>query len=115
MTEDSENQTIDTEELMEIMDDDTDLVRECFNDFIKISPKMLAKIKTSIDTEDAEDLDQFAHKFKGTLKYLAAFPAADLAYELEKMGKEKQFEKANSTLSALERECENINQFISKF
>ncbi len=77
---------VDLDELMEIMDNDTELIKECFDDFISDSPEMLQKIKDAIDGNDAENLGKSAHALKGSLKYLAANTAADIAYQLEAMG-----------------------------
>jgi HPt (histidine-containing phosphotransfer) domain-containing protein len=115
MTENPESQPIDMDELREIMDNDDELAKECFDDFIRTSLGMLANIKSAIDANDADSLDQTAHRFKGTLKYLAVFRAADRAYELEMMGKQKDLEKAMGTFNALVEECERAKEFMIQY
>lgn len=115
MAEVTNNEPIDMKELSEIMDNDNELAKECFTDFMNTSSEMLMKIKASIDAKDADSLDREAHKFKGTLRYLAALPAADRAYELEIMGKQKDFEKVGSTYDALVEECKRVKVYMSKY
>ena len=77
---------LNTKELLAIMDYDEDLIKICFEDFLAHSLIMLDDIKRSIDVENPSMLNQTAHKFKGSLKYLAAYPAAKVAYQLEIIG-----------------------------
>ncbi len=109
------NGPIDMKELMEVMDDDTELLQECFDDFLEEADEMLAQIKGSIDNGDSEALDESAHKLKGTLKYLAAEPASDAAYELEKMGKEDDMASAASVFQTLVDECGKLKEYMKKY
>ncbi len=106
---------IDMDEIMEIMDDDKELIKECFTDFIEEYPTMLSKIKNAIDSGDASELNATAHKIKGSLKYLAANPAADVAYKLESMGKEGNLDNAENELESLTNACDTLKGFMSKF
>ncbi len=106
---------IDLKEALEIVDDDEELLQECFEDFIENAPGMINAINKAIDAGIAVDLVEAAHKFKGTLKYLAALPAADIAYELEAMGKQGDISKASDCLQTLIEECERIKEFMSNF
>lgn len=109
------NNPINMEELFEIMDDDKELVKECFDEFVQSAPEMLRKIKRAIESEDAEGLQSYAHKIKGSLRYLAAERAADLAYDLEKMGNEGHPEKAGDRFRDLEIEFEKLRTIMTSF
>ena len=115
MIENPKNEPIDMDELREIMDNDDELAKECFDDFIKIYPSMLVNIKSAIDVKDPDSLDRTAHKFKGTLKYVAAFHAAEKAYELEVMGKQKDFEKVTGAFNTLVEECERAKEYMIQY
>ena len=106
---------IDMKEALEIMGDDMELLKECFDDFVRDSSELLADIKKTIDGSDASGLDQTAHRFKGTLKYLAAGQGADIAYRLEKMGKENDLAHAGETFEALVKECEGLKNFMASY
>lgn len=106
---------IDMNEIREIMDDDRQLIKDCFIDFIEEYPKMLLKIKNAIDKEDLEELNTSAHKLKGSLKYLAAKPAADIAYKLEDMGKRGDVENARNELENLTHACDALKVFMASY
>ncbi len=106
---------IDMDEVMEVMDDDEELLRECFDDFLKSMPEAINRIKASVVEDDASELDESAHKLKGTLRYLAANQAAEVAYQLEAMGKKNNLSNADEMLNNLEKECEKVKTFITKY
>ncbi len=115
MSKNEKMQAVNKNELMEIMGKDDKLIRECFRDFLHDSGGILENIKDSITSNDASRLSMTAHKFKGTLKYLAAFPAADLAYELEIMGKEENLNKAESVFESLIMEYEKVKEYMINY
>ena len=106
---------VNIDELKEIMDDDIGLIRECFDDFVQEWPAQYVDIKSAILENDAQRLDDAAHKLKGTLRYLAAGDAADAAYALESAGKENNLSNAETQLSVLKDECQKLVEFINKF
>ncbi len=66
------NPAIDLNELKEIMDNDMELIQDCFSDFIDDMPQIYEEIKKAVLEKNAQNLDASAHKLKGTLRYLAA-------------------------------------------
>ncbi|MBU0990926.1 MAG: Hpt domain-containing protein [Proteobacteria bacterium] len=112
-----ESHLMDMDELMEIMDNDKELVRECFDDFIVDSPEMLRKIKMAIDMKDREHLEKTAHAIKGSLRYLAAHNAADIAFKLEKMGAQahSDVETAEDVYQSLANECKKLRNFMENY
>ena len=106
---------INMEELFEIMDDDSELIKDCFDEFIISAPEMLEKVKSAIDSKNPEELQSCAHKMKGSLKYLAAEKAAGLAYDLEKMGNGGELEHADTVYTDLEMEYEKIKKVMAGF
>ena len=109
------NSPINTEKLMEIMGNDTDLLKECLDDFVNDYPGMLHKIKSAIDTQQCNDLERAAHAFKGSLFYLAAQDATTVALELEIMGKKKDLKNVNAAFTKLRSECEKIKAFVASY
>lgn len=109
------NSPINMKELLEIMDDDQALLRECLDDFISDYPDMLHKIQSTIDQGHCAGLEQAAHAFKGTLAYLAAHSASEAAYQLEFMGKTGDLTQARDVFSILKEECLKIQDFISTY
>lgn len=109
------NTVVNIEELKEIMDDDMELIQDCFADFLQDWPDVFAEINAAVLEKDAQKLNASAHKLKGTLKYLAAAPAADAAYALESAGKQNNMEGAETKLSNLKNECHRLLDFIHNF
>ena len=103
---------INMHELMDIMDHDMDLVRECFNDFLSEWPAIFKEIMEAVQALNAEQLKQAAHKLKGMLKYLCAERAVQAAMDLESAGRKKVMEGLDEKLSLLEQECLNLVQYI---
>lgn len=110
-----DNRLIDLDELMEIMDHDQVLVKECFNDFINDSGIMLKKIKDAIGQENRELLEKTAHALKGSLRYLAANPASDMAFTLEKIGMNGHMGEACDAYEALAEECRKLIEWMQQY
>lgn len=106
---------IDINELHEIMDNDDELLQECFSDFLESCEGLLASIQTAIDETNSEDLEKSAHALSGSLKYLAAEPAAEFASQLEKMGRTADFQEAQRSMADLVEECKRVKNFIHNF
>lgn len=109
---DKTDNPVNVAELLEIMDNDDELLKECMADFLNDYPEMLAQIRSAIVSGNAEDLEVTAHAMKGSLKYLAAFAAADFAFQLETLGKAGGTTGAETAFADLEKECEKIRLFV---
>ena len=109
---DASDEPIDMEDLLEIMGDDMDLLKKCFDEYLKSSDRMLDNIKGAIDDNNALNLEKTSHMFKGMLSYLSAGNGVDIAGELELMGKENRMDCTDETWVALRRECERISDFV---
>ncbi|MEA1968213.1 MAG: Hpt domain-containing protein [Thermodesulfobacteriota bacterium] len=117
MGEASDNgvEAINIEELMEIMDNDDELINECFHDFLEELPVLFKDLKSAVVNKNSSRLNSTAHSLKGTLKYLAAETAADTAYRLELAGKENDFVNVGQDLEQLLHECRQIELFIKNY
>ncbi|WDP85749.1 MAG: Hpt domain-containing protein [Desulfobacter sp.] len=105
---------VNIDELNEIMGNDAELIQECFADFLVEYPGMIKAIKTAIETEQFVEIDNNAHKIKGSLKYLAADAAANAAYTIEKAGQSQDLEGIDEKLAMLEAECQKVILFIDE-
>lgn len=106
---------VDVTQALDIMGDDMALLKECFDDFVQDSAELIDDIKNAIDMGDPSELDKTAHRLKGTLKYLAANRGAEIAYELETMGKEANLENVDQTFRSLVGEWERLKGFMSTY
>ena len=106
---------IDMDVLFEIMDGDLELIQDCLDDFADACPAMLKEIETAIDSGDDASLEQSAHALKGSLRYLAASAAAEVADLLEGMGREKEVAGRRTQFERLEKECRKVAAFIESY
>ena len=106
-------QGIDMKELMEIMDNDMELVGDCFVDFVETWSEFFAEIKSAALARDALALCHAAHSFKGTLQYLAATQAVDVVHLLELAGKSEDFSTVDEDIEGLDMECQSLARFMT--
>ena len=104
---------IDMKELMEIMDNDMELVDDCFADFVETWSAFFMEIKSAVLARDALALYRAAHSFKGTLQYLAAIHAVDVVHRLELAGKSEDFSTVDEDIEALDMECQALARFMA--
>lgn len=112
---DDPDTSIDIHELKEIMDEDMDLIQECFTDFVKDWPLLYVQIKGAVLEKNSPMLEDTAHKLKGILKYLAAENAAQAAHSLESAGRGNDFKTIELKLDTLKNECQKVIEFIKNF
>lgn len=72
------------------------------DDFLTTYPDMLLKLKNAVAEKDYSAVDQIAHPLKSNCKWFGATIAADLAYDLELMGKRKMEDNMDEVLPKLE-------------
>ncbi len=106
---------IDFDELKEIMDNDMELIKECFDEFCDDWPEAFDNVAKAVLAKDAVLLDEAAHKLKGTLRYLAATQASQAAYELELAGKEQNLDGLDTKLSILKKTGIELIEHMNNF
>ena len=106
---------VDIEEIKEIMDNDMELIQDCFADFLSDWPELLGEIQDAIAQKNPEQMNESAHKLKGTLKYLAAEPAANAAMAIESAGRNHDLDNLDEKLLNLKNECQKVIDFIKSF
>lgn len=72
--------------------------------FLEDVPNVLAEIRNAVVGREGKDLRRAAHRLKGSLGLFAADCARDLAIGLEEIGRNEDWEDAESTLHRLEAE-----------
>ena len=112
---DHSNDPVSIEELKEIMDDDMELIQDCFAEFVREWPLAYVDIKGAILEKNPGKLDESAHRLKGTLRYLAAEPAVEAAHALESAGKGNDMSGIDDKLSSLKNECQKLLDYIKGF
>ena len=106
---------VNPERLYEIIGPDEEPILECFEDFITHYPGVMEEIKTAVEMQDFNGLNNAAHKLKGALSYLAARPAFQAAEELELAGKIQHKEGLDQKLARLKILCGDVIEFMVNF
>ncbi|MBE9545478.1 MAG: response regulator, partial [Proteobacteria bacterium] len=83
---------LDKEILLKAFDGDWDFLKEVVDVFLSDYPRLLDNLRRAHKDSDSDTLMRAAHSLKGMLKNFQAEPAADVAYKLEKKGKEDNFD-----------------------
>lgn len=88
---------------------DEELLGELCHIFLEESPKLLQKLKQSVETGDVDGVMRAAHSLKGEASYLGADGTTQAARQLEEMGHNKDLSRASDTLATLEREVASLH------
>jgi len=90
------------------------------DDFLASYAEMLLKLKTAVSEKDYPTVDQLAHPLKTNCRWFGATVAADLAYDLELMGKRKMednmaevYPKFESAVAELVKELQEYKNALS--
>ena len=100
--------TFDFSGAMETVLGNEDLFREIAGMFIERCSDYVARIREGIAGNDAGALESAAHSLKGAVGNFDAEEAYELAYHLEKLGKEGKIENASEKLPGLERALDEL-------
>jgi HPt (histidine-containing phosphotransfer) domain-containing protein len=104
--------SVATKELLERIDGDRVFLAELLDLFRQDYPGQLRAAHEAAGTGDAAGLQRVGHALKGALGNLAARHAADLAGELEAMGRSGNIQAAAATANELERELERVVEIL---
>ncbi|MCX7747371.1 MAG: PAS domain S-box protein [Clostridia bacterium] len=99
-------------EIMKIFNHDKELVLELTNYFIDDYPSQILLLKRHIDENNFKEVEKFAHSLKGAILNFGYKKASDLAYELEKMGRNSELAGALEILRQLEIELKEFENFF---
>ena len=84
----AETVTVDTTLLLKAFDGDWDFFKEVVEIFLDDYPRLLDNLRRSFNEGDCDTFMRSAHSLKGMLKNFRAETAAEVAFDLEKKGKE---------------------------
>jgi HPt (histidine-containing phosphotransfer) domain-containing protein len=85
---------INLEKAKKLMDGDKDLYKELMVIVEGSIKEKYSNIELALKNRVPEDLEMYAHQFKGALRNMAADECCSILEELEKCGKQSDFSKA---------------------
>jgi two-component system sensor histidine kinase/response regulator len=97
------------------LEGDRDLLRELAHLFLDDLPQQMEAIRHAANPIQGHDLERLAHRLKGSVGNFAAKPAFQAAFQLEKMGREGNFEKLPQALDVLELEMQRVADALKEW
>jgi len=92
----------DPDAALESVKGDRDLLRIVIETYLEESPQLVKRMRDSLGRSDAAELNLAAHSLKGSLRFLGAEEGFQLAYRLELMGRDRDFQETPDVLQSLE-------------
>ncbi len=106
---------INWEEALEMTAGDESLLAEVIGAFQEEAPKLMANMQAALAARDAELLHRAAHTLKNAFNSLGAPKTGDLGFELEKVAKEGDFERAAPLLARVKTELHKFTQETDQY
>jgi two-component system, sensor histidine kinase and response regulator len=105
----------DSEQALESVDGDFDLLRELIAVFSESYPKTMEEIRKAIINGDANKLNKAAHFLKGSVAGFGAKQVMETASQLEVMGKNNNLSQGKEIFTLLAKEMEHLEQSLEDF
>ncbi|NOX32917.1 MAG: response regulator [Deltaproteobacteria bacterium] len=111
----SRNDIIDLEELINNMDGNKNLVKECFDDFYQNHTPMLNNIRAGIDKNDPRKVKESLLTFRDSVKNLSCKMLMDAAFSLDRAFKNKNTSLVEKEFDNLYQSCLELKDFIVRY
>lgn len=108
----NETEVFDLAILRSRLEDDLDLLSEIVGLYLDNAPQLLTEIESAIAAQDGSRTARAAHTLKGMLRNLCAASCAEVALEVEQLGRQGDFESIDQTLDSLRTECERLKRVL---
>jgi HPt (histidine-containing phosphotransfer) domain-containing protein len=105
---------IDRTVVLDRVGGDIGLLREIVAIFLAEYPTLLAEIRESVATADAQKLERAAHSLKGAVANFAVHTATQAAYRLETIGRSSNLDAAPEALATLEAQLAAIRPALTQ-
>ncbi|MHB8971733.1 MAG: GAF domain-containing protein [Pirellulaceae bacterium] len=100
---------------LEAVQGDQELLRTVVAAAIEEIPQMMVVLREATASRDAPRLHRAAHTLKSSLRYFGAKDAAELAWQLEVVGKEVRLDDVSPLLADLEPLAEQVRAELSTY
>ena len=107
---------LDLSEALSRLEGDSVLLAELARLFVGETPKLLANLRTAVTERDVHGIENYAHSLKGSVSYFCPIQARELAFAVERKGRERDmadidelFRKLQEALKGCMRELEAVS------
>lgn len=97
------------------LDNDIELLIELVGIFFDGRDQALSSMGRAISIKSAKELYEQAHSVKGALNNIGANSSGELAFALERMGRDGSLAQAESTLTLLRQEIDKFKLEFDRF
>ena len=101
--------------MLERLGGDEELARQLVELFVAECPRMMAVVRESVESGNADQVRRAAHAFKGSVGNFTDEAPMTTAFELEKIGREGTLDQALPLLARLEAEVEEFVATLRRF
>lgn len=101
-------QTIDRAALMDSVQNDRELLGDLIELFEEYYPATLAKINVAVTERDFSSLREASHQLKGSVSNFHAVDARNTAFDLEKKGRDCDFDGVEQLSDRLDAELTRL-------
>jgi two-component system sensor histidine kinase/response regulator len=105
---------IDLETALNRFGGDKEFFKEMVGEFLGYVPKQLEKLTEAVERGDAKVVEREAHSLKGAAGNLSAKPMANLALQLELLGRTKDLAEAKEKLGNLKAELKHLEEHFNQ-
>ncbi|OGX05957.1 MAG: hypothetical protein A2Z88_02690 [Omnitrophica WOR_2 bacterium GWA2_47_8] len=105
---------LDLKEALERVQDDQALLLELFDIFTEDFPQKRTQLDMAVKTKNSMEVRHIAHALKGASSNLSARKIYTSLAKLEKMGEEGNIATAAETLSQIDQEYKELQDYIGK-
>ena len=103
---------VDTEELMDYLEVDLELLQDAFDIFCEVSQNDQTELQAAVDAGDVEAVHKAAHKIKGMLSNFQAPSACETAQKIELMTDPGMLTGVQPLLDKLRGQIETVRSEI---
>ncbi len=111
--EDSVRETFDKADFLKRIECNESLFKELIKLFLGNTPLVIARLKSVLNENNANEIRFHAHTLKGTCANLSAHRLRDIARQMEKAGQNGESDKARMLMDKLEKEFEALVKILN--
>ncbi|MFK8028227.1 MAG: EAL domain-containing protein [Gammaproteobacteria bacterium] len=104
---------IDEERIEELRESVATAFDKMVEAYVEDLPSLAASLEDAINAKDAQQIQHYAHSIKGSSKNFGAVELADVAKDLEDMGRNEQLQEVNTHLIALFEEVDRVIEYLN--
>ena len=101
--------------MLEQTGEDKELLAELISYVLDSGPTLLTEVERAVEQRDAEQIQQIAHKLKGTVGVLGASPCFSAAEAVEHSGRNNELDSAGEKLENLKGEFSRYSEQLEGF